>query len=61
MFDPFEGDIRTVDEVVFPGADDVLVAEQARLERRKLWPWALLASMLVLMLEWWIYIRRAYI
>jgi hypothetical protein len=61
MFNALEGDVRPAPEVVFPGADDILRAERSQIERRQIWPWALLASVLVLLIEWWVYVRRAYI
>lgn len=61
MFDLFEGDIRSAPAVRFPGDAQAVTAEKGSLKKRQLWPFALLACLLVLMLEWWVYGRRAYI
>lgn len=57
LFDPDEGDIRPVDRLTL-GQDKVEGRRPEDGIQTPLWPWALGACLLVLMAEWWVYVRR---
>ncbi|MFW5653948.1 MAG: hypothetical protein ACOC0P_07865 [Planctomycetota bacterium] len=62
MLNPPEGDLRTAPALNFAVAEDVIaVAPEEQVRRRPLWPWLLLAALVVLMIEWWVYSRRSYL
>lgn len=60
LFDPAESAIRPADDVQLGQTD---VVGQSRLEntRREAWKWILLAALVVLLGEWYIYNRRVYL
>ena len=55
----FESDIRPAMEI-FAREDDVLIAGGGN-QYMPLWPWAVGMCLAVMMLEWWVYHRRAFI
>jgi hypothetical protein len=55
-----EGDIHPAEEILAKERD-VHVAGSGGGEYMPLWPWALGLCLAVLMIEWWIYHRKAYI
>ncbi|MCZ6810634.1 MAG: BatA and WFA domain-containing protein [Planctomycetota bacterium] len=55
-----EGDIRPVERILAK-EEDVYVAGVGATQYTPLWPWAIGLCLAVLMLEWWIYHRKAYI
>ena len=55
-----EGDIRPAQEI-FAREDNVHVAAGGGNQYMPLWPWALGLCLAVMMLEWWVYHRKAYI
>ena len=61
MFNLLEGDIRPAPALQFPGDPKAVASIEGKLKKRALWPYALIACLLVLTLEWWVYGRRAYI
>lgn len=61
MFDSLEMNIRPTDSVKF-GQDEVTrLSDEEGLQKRPLWPWAMLLALAVMMIEWWVYNRRSYI
>lgn len=59
LLDPFESDLRVPESLDF-ATRSVAASAGGRdaNERRALWPWLVLACLLVLMVEWWIYNRK---
>jgi len=55
-----EGDIRPADEVL-AHEQAVQVAAAGGNQYVPLWPWAVGLCLVVMMLEWWVYHRRAYV
>ncbi len=61
FFDEAEGDIATAESVRF-GRDAVdTVDAESGVRKRNLWPWALLAALAFLCVEWVVYNRKAYV
>ena len=62
LFDEFECDIRPAESITF-GRDDTFegVDSEESVRKRVLWPYALLAALAFMLLEWWVYNRRAYV
>ncbi len=61
FFDPAEGDIAAAESVRF-GRDAVdTVDAESGVRKRTLWPWALLAALGFLCVEWVVYNRKAYV
>ena len=54
-----EGDLRPAEQIM--AGEDVHVAGRGGSEYTSLWPWAIGLCLIVLMLEWWVYHRKAYI
>lgn len=59
QFDELESDIRR-GELVW-GGDTVASSSGSGVLQTPLWPWAIGLCLLVLMLEWWVYHRRAHV
>ncbi|MEM8757765.1 MAG: BatA and WFA domain-containing protein [Planctomycetota bacterium] len=61
LLDPDESDLRADDALTFASGE--VRADEARSSSAplRLWRWALLAALLVMLFEWWIYNRRVYI
>ncbi len=55
-----EGDIRTAEKIL-ARETDVAVAAAGGRDYMPLWPWAVGLCLAVMMLEWWVYHRKAYI
>ncbi len=55
-----EGDIRPAQQI-FAREDNVHVAGGGGNQYMPLWPWAVGLCLAVIMLEWWVYHRKAYI
>jgi hypothetical protein len=60
LLDEVEGDIRPA-ERIFARERDVRVAGAGGGQYMSLWPWAIGLCLTVVMLEWWIYHRKAYV
>lgn len=56
-----EGDIRPAKEIFTNEQSGVTVAGSGSSHYTPLWPWAIGVCLTVLMLEWWVYHRKAYI
>lgn len=56
-----ESDVRAAEEMVL--ASQTVSAEQAekRTEVRRIWPWLILASLAIIMFEWFVYNRKVYV
>jgi hypothetical protein len=59
LFDPLESDLAPVGAVSIGSA--TVQAGEPRKQPRDLWKWPVLAGLLVLVLEWWVYNRRVQI
>ncbi len=60
LLDPEESNIQPRAELKI-GADEVKAAEETRGQPQELWKWVVVAALLLLLLEWYIYNRRVYI
>jgi hypothetical protein len=60
LFDPAESDIRVRTEVKI-GPVEVQGQQQVETTRREAWKWILIAALVVLLGEWYIYNRRVYL
>ncbi len=60
LLDEIESNIKPASELVL-GSHDVTAAGQTQAGYVPLWPWALALSLLILMIEWWIYHRRVFL
>ena len=56
-----EGDIRPAKEIFANEQGNVTIAGVGSSHYTPLWPWAIGVCLTVLMLEWWVYHRKAYI
>ena len=54
-----EGDLRPAEQIMT--GEDVHVAGRGGSEYTSLWPWAIGLCLVVIMLEWWVYHKKAYI
>jgi hypothetical protein len=59
LFDPVESDIATTYRVSV--GNTTVTADQPRKQPRDLWKWPVLAGLVVLLLEWWVYNKRVQI
>jgi hypothetical protein len=57
LFDPQESQIEPRDELKI-GEDQVKQTQEPVKKRQELWPWFLLAALVLLLLEWYVYNRR---
>jgi hypothetical protein len=60
LFDPQESNIQPR-EAFQVGEETVKTTEEPVRQRRQLWPWFVLAALLILLLEWAVYNRRIYV
>lgn len=60
LFDTIESDIRPREELN-TGSEMILGAQSWETTRREAWKWLLLAGLIVLLIEWYIYNRRVYV
>lgn len=58
LLDPLESDLRTADTLDVASAAPVAVASAGALARQEIWPWFAWAALAVLLVEWWLYVRR---
>lgn len=61
LFDVKESDIAPESTLVIGSDLAGQISQDAGLQKWPLWPWAVGFCLLVLMTEWWVYTRRAYI
>lgn len=56
-----ESDVRTAKRMVLASQTVAAEQQEARREVRRLWPWLILASLCIIMFEWFIYNRKVYV
>jgi len=61
MTDEREGRIQPAPTVTLGPDEAQTLKSSGSIQKRPLWPWAALAALAILMLEWWVYGRRSYI
>jgi hypothetical protein len=61
LLDEAETDVRALDSVVFASGEVKALEAGQSLTPRRLWKWLLLAVLLVMLVEWWVYHRRVYL
>ncbi|MCH8823043.1 MAG: BatA and WFA domain-containing protein [Planctomycetes bacterium] len=61
LLNELEGDIRPEKEIFANEQGNVTIAGSGSSHYTPLWPWAIGICLTVLMLEWWVYHRKAYI
>lgn len=61
LLNELEGDIRPAKEIFANEQGNVTIAGSGSSHYTPLWPWAIGVCLTVLMLEWWVYHRKAYI
>jgi hypothetical protein len=60
LFDTIESDIRPT-EAIDPGYEEIVGQRGWETKRRELWKYLLIAGLIVLLIEWYIYNRRVYV
>ncbi len=60
LLNPTESNVRP-HESFHVGAEEVVSASSIRRENKPLWPWLLLAGLVILVLEWLVYNRRMFV
>ncbi|MFG0283473.1 MAG: hypothetical protein ACF8R7_03540, partial [Phycisphaerales bacterium JB039] len=59
LLNPDESDLRAADDIQIASRAIGVASEADRADApRRLWPWLLLAALVIMMLEWWIYNRK---
>ncbi len=61
LLSELEGDISPADKIFANDQENVTIAGSGSSHYTPLWPWAIGVCLTVLMLEWWVYHRKAYI
>ena len=60
LFDTIESDIRPTASID-PGYEEIVGQRGWETKRRELWKYLLIAGLIVLLIEWYIYNRRVYV
>ncbi len=61
LLDSNESDVPSADTLVLASKTVTGASAGESKTDRKLWPWAVLAALAIVMLEWWIYNRKVYV
>jgi len=61
LFDSRESDLGAVDRVELASREVQARTQGSSIADKKLWPWLLLAALLVVMLEWFVYNRKVHV
>ncbi|HED53409.1 MAG TPA: VWA domain-containing protein [Phycisphaerales bacterium] len=61
LLDSLESDVRSAPVLPFASGDIAASQQGSSASPRRLWPWFLLAALLICLFEWWVYNRRVYL
>ena len=61
LLDSLESDVRSAPALPFASGDIAASVSGSSATPRRLWPWLMLAALLLCLFEWWVYNRRVYL